>query len=91
MTAGNTDEGTPVLKLVKRLFGWLYGDKGYISQPLVKELLGILELHFIILIRDNMKNRLVRLSDHLLLRKCAILESITGAPGVIGEGAELGE
>jgi hypothetical protein len=76
MTPGNTDDRAPVPKLVKRLFGWLYGDKGYISQPLVKELLNTLGLHFITKIRDNMKNHLVRLSDHVLLRKRAILESI---------------
>jgi hypothetical protein len=76
MTTGNTDDRAPVPKLVKRLFGWLYADKGYISQPLVKELLETLGLHFITRIRDNMKNRLIRLSDHVLLRKRAILESI---------------
>jgi len=76
MTPGNTDDRAPVPRLVKRLFGWLYGDKGYISQRLVKELLETLGLHFITKIRDNMKNHLVSLSDHVLLRKRAILESV---------------
>jgi hypothetical protein len=62
--------------LANRLFGWLYGDKGYISQPLVKELLDSLGLHFITKIRDNMKNHLISLSDHMLLRKRAILECV---------------
>jgi hypothetical protein len=76
LTAGNKDDRAPVSKLAKRLFGWLYGDKGYISQTLVKELLEKLGLHFITKIRDNMKNHLISLSDHVLLRKRAILESV---------------
>jgi hypothetical protein len=42
----------------------------------MKELLETLGLHFITKIRDNMNNRLTRLSDSLLLRKRTILESI---------------
>src|SRR5881394_694589 len=33
LTPGNVDDRHPVPKLVTRLFGKLFGDKGYLSQP----------------------------------------------------------
>ena len=38
LTPGNTDDRTPVPRLVRRLFGRLFGDKGYISAPLAERL-----------------------------------------------------
>jgi hypothetical protein len=38
LTVGNTDDRAPVPKLVKRLFGKLFGDKGYLSQALFEQL-----------------------------------------------------
>ena len=77
LTLGNTDDRAPVPKLGQRLFGWLYGDKGYISQPLFKLLLERFGLRLVTKVRHNMKNRLLPLTDKLLLRKRAILETIT--------------
>jgi hypothetical protein len=34
LTPGNVDDRWPVPRLVRHLFGKLYSDKGYISQPL---------------------------------------------------------
>lgn len=39
LTPGNTDERQPVFKLLRRLFGKVIADKGYISQPLFERLL----------------------------------------------------
>lgn len=63
-------------KLAKRLFGKLFGDKAYLSQPMFEHLLqqGV---HLITRLKANMKNRLMSLPDMLLLRKRAIIESIT--------------
>ena len=63
-------------KLSKRLFGKLFGDKGYLSQSMFEQLLqhGV---QLITKLKSNMKNRLMSLSDKLLLRKRAIIESIT--------------
>jgi len=75
LTPGNVDDRTPVPHLVKRLRGKLFGDRGYISAPLTL-LLFEQGLHLITRLRKNMKNHLMHLSDKLLLRKRAIIESI---------------
>jgi hypothetical protein len=77
LSRGNVDDRTPVPKLVRRLFGWLYGDKGYLSQALVKQLFQTQRLYLVTKVRRNMKNHLLPLSDRLMLRKRAILETIT--------------
>lgn len=76
LTAGNVDDRVPVSKLVQRLWGKLFGDKGYLSQPLTTQLQqrGI---HLVTGLKSNMKNRLMLLSDKLLLRRRSILETIT--------------
>jgi Transposase DDE domain len=75
LTPGNVDDRTPVPEMVGRLRGKLIGDRGYISAPLT-ELLFEHGLHLITRLRKKMKNRLMLLSDKLLVRKRAIIESI---------------
>ena len=75
VTAGNVDDRTPVPKLVKDLFGKLYGDKGYISQKLF-DLLFASGVQIVTKIRKNMKNKLMPIFDKLMLRKRAIIETI---------------
>jgi len=75
LSAGNMDDRQPVPLLAKRLFGKLFGDKGYISQALFETLLEQ-DVQFITSIRKNMKNRFVPLMDKLLLRKRAIIETV---------------
>lgn len=76
LSAGNTDDRQPVPRLVRRLFGKLFGDKGYISQPLAQQLLVEQGLQLITRLRTNMRNRLMDVSDKLLLRKRALIETI---------------
>ena len=76
LTPGNTDDRTPVPKLLQRLFGKVFADKGYISQKLTKQLLETIGVQLITKLRGNMKQRLVPLCDRLLLRKRAIVETI---------------
>jgi hypothetical protein len=75
LTPGNVDDRKPVPLLSKDLFGKLFGDRGYISQPLFEALFedGV---QLITSLRKNMKNRLLPLYDKLLLRKRAIIETI---------------
>lgn len=75
LTPGNIDDRQPVPHLTRRLLGKLFGDKGYLSQPLA-DLLFERGLHLITALRKNMKNRLVLLQDKLWLRKRAIVETI---------------
>jgi hypothetical protein len=75
LTPGNVDDRSPVPSLVKGLDGKLFGDRGYISAPLT-QLLFEQGLQLITRLRKNMKNHLMHLSDKLLVRKRAIIESI---------------
>lgn len=76
LTPGNVDDRVPVPDLAKRLFGKRFGDKGYISQPLFHQLFTTSGVHLVTRLRSNMKNQLMSLSDKLLLRKRAIIETL---------------
>jgi len=76
LTPGNVDDRRPVLHLVRELFGKIFADKGYISQPLFQQLLETFGLQLITRLKSNMKNRLIPWADHVLLRKRAIVETI---------------
>jgi hypothetical protein len=75
VTPGNIDDRRPVPKLARRLFGKLFGDLGYLSEPL-KILLKEQKLELITKLKKNMKNKFLNLSDKLLLRKRAIIETV---------------
>jgi hypothetical protein len=76
LTPGNIDDRQPVPRLVRRLFGQLIGDRGYISQDLAQQLFVEQGLRLITRLRKNMRERLIDLADKLLLHKRAIIESI---------------
>ncbi len=75
LTPGNVDDRQAVPRLARDLFGKLFGDKGYISQKLFEQLFehGV---ELITSVRKNMKNRLMPLSDKMLLRQRSIIETI---------------
>ena len=75
VTPGHVDDRRPVPKLAKTLFGQLCGDRGDISQAL-HDVLWAQGLALLTKVRRNMKNRLMRLWDKLLLRKRALIETI---------------
>jgi hypothetical protein len=76
LTPGNVDDRKPLPLFAKRLFGKLVGDKGYLSQPLLKQLQEEYGIELITPRRKNMKEREVPLLDKILLRKRAIVETI---------------
>jgi IS5 family transposase len=76
ITPGNVDDRKPVPRLVKKLFGKLFGDKGYISQPLAQTLRELFDIQLITKLRNNMKNQLMTMTDRILLRRRAIIETI---------------
>ncbi len=61
LTPGNTDDRTPVPKLLQQLFGKVFADKGYVSQKLAKHLLNTAGIQFITKLKHNMKQRLMPL------------------------------
>lgn len=76
ITPGNVDDRKPVPRLVRKLFGKLFGDKGYISQPLARSLREMFNIQLITKLRSNMKNQLMTMTDRILLRRRAIIETI---------------
>jgi Transposase DDE domain len=76
LTPGNVDDRRPVPRLARRLFGKLFGDRGYISQALAEQLFTTQQLRLITKVRKNMRERLLAYADKLLLRKRALIESV---------------
>jgi hypothetical protein len=76
LTAANRHELKALPKLVKRLFGKLFADMAYLSQPVFEQLMqqGI---QLITKVKSNMKNKLMLMSDKLLLRALDKLSSDT--------------
>ncbi len=78
LTAGSTDDRNPKVMghLTKGMFGKLFADKGYVSQKLFHALWkeGI---QLVTKQKKNAKNKgLLVLSDKILLRKRAVIESV---------------
>ena len=82
----DVDDRKPVLKLTQRMHGKLFGDRGYISQTLAEQLWQDRKLLLITKFRKNMKNRLMLMSDKILLRKRAVIESIIDQLKNISQG-----
>lgn len=76
-TQGNVDDRDPLKNknFHEKLFGKLFGDKGYISQSLFEDMF-IDGIHLITKIRKNMKNSLMHLQDKVLLRRRALIETV---------------
>lgn len=78
ITKGNVDDRKPLRfkQFVAKLYGKLFGDKGYISKELFTELFSN-GVHLITKLRKNMKTKLLTpLEDAYHLRKRAIIETI---------------
>jgi transposase len=75
LTPGHRDDRRPVKKLVRQLWGKLFGDRGYISQELFEQLWAD-GLQLITKLKRNRKNKLMPLFDKLLLRQRALIECV---------------
>jgi transposase len=75
LTPGNVDDRRPVRKLVRQLWGKLFGDRGYISQELFEQLWAQ-DLQLITKLKRKMKNKLMPVLDKMLLRKRALIECV---------------
>jgi transposase len=75
LTPGNIDDRKPLPQLIDRLYGKLFGDKGYLSQAL-RDDLRQQGVDLITSRRRNMPPQLMLLQDKLLLKRRSIIETI---------------
>ncbi|PID26526.1 MAG: hypothetical protein CR982_09645 [Candidatus Cloacimonadota bacterium] len=77
ITPGNVDDREPLKdkNFIKRIFGKIFGDKGYISTTL-KELLFVDGINLITKLRKNMKGQILTNSEKVLLRKRSLIETV---------------
>ena len=77
LTPGNTsDKNIDLVKqMAKDLTGKMFGDRGYISQPLFEELASK-GLKLFTTLRKNMKGCLVNMSDKLMQKKRGLIETV---------------
>jgi len=77
ITRANVDDRTPLKtdNFLKKLFGKLYADKGYISKELTA-LLFEQGFHLVTGLKRNMKNSLMTMKDKIFLRKRSVIETI---------------
>ena len=76
-TPGDIDDRRPLeyKPFIRFIYGKLVGDKGYISQNLFERLF-VDGIQLITKLKSNMKGALMPVSDRLLLRKRALIETI---------------
>ena len=77
VTPGNVDDRTPVPEMCQNIDGKLFGDKGYISKELTRDLMSH-GLRLVTGLRKNMREQLLPLIDKLLLRKRSVIETVIG-------------
>lgn len=77
LSKGNTDDRNlnVIDSLTSNIKGKLCGDKGYISQKLFEHLYSR-GIQLITRLKKNMKNKLSKIEDQLILRKRAIIECV---------------
>lgn len=76
LTSGNIDDRKPVEYLCNVVHGKLYGDKGYISQPLANKLAKDKDIIFITRHKKNMKSKISEVIDKRLLKRRALVETV---------------
>ena len=77
ITPGDVDDRKPLeyKAFIGFIQGRLFGDKGYISKNLFQRLF-VDGIQLITKLKSNMKGALMSVSDRLLLRKRAIIETV---------------
>lgn len=75
LTSGKTHDLIPVDFLTQKLFGYLFGDKAYLSQTMFKKLYER-GLKLVTKIRSNMKNKLMDPWEKLMLQARGLIESV---------------
>lgn len=76
-TPGNVDDREPLCSesFIENVRGKICGDKGYIGKQLF-EFLFMNGIQLITKVKNNMRNSLMSVSDKIMLRKRAMIESV---------------
>lgn len=77
ITPGNVSDVCVVADLAKALKGWLFGDKGYVSQKLAQQL-SEKGLEFVTTLRKTMKKQFIEPIKKWWLEKRGIVETVIG-------------
>lgn len=75
LTPGNVDDRVPVPDLTQNIWGYLFGDKGYIKKELWSELWNK-NIKLITPLQKNMKNKLMLFWEKIMLRKRSLIETV---------------
>ena len=77
LTPGNVDDRAPLkyMSFHKRIFGKLFGDRGYISKDLFEQLF-IDGVHLVTRLKKGMKNALMLQHDKIMIRKRSLIETV---------------
>lgn len=75
LTQGNVADVSMIEVLTRGIIGKLFGDKGYISAEIAKNLFQR-GLQLFTSLRDKMKQKLMSLEDKILLRKRSLIETV---------------
>lgn len=77
ITQGNIDDREPLSmdSFIDKVSGKLYADRGYISQK-IRDVLFVDGIHFVYKMRNNMKGGEIPVTDRIMLRKRAVIESV---------------
>ncbi len=75
LTSGNVDDRAVVEEMVKNLKGWLFGDRGYISQKLNESLISK-DIELITKVKKNMKEKILEPVKKYYLDKRGMIETI---------------
>ena len=76
-TPGNVDDRQPLYSenFIEKVKGKLCGDKGYLGKQLF-EFLFMNGIQLVTKVKNNMKNSLMSVTDKIMLRKRAVIESV---------------
>jgi len=77
ITQGNVDDRQPLKDKTfhDKVFGKIYGDKGYLGKDLFEKLF-VDGIHLVTKLKKKMKNALMHTYDKIMLRKRAVIESV---------------
>lgn len=78
LTPGNVADNNEhiLIRLTKKVYGKLFGDKGYLVNPKLFEKLHLKGVQLVTKVRKNMKNKILSMFDKFCLRKRGVIESL---------------